>query len=278
MLRPAVATALPALLSLAACGGTPTFPTPAGKTPVVTVNEIAQHIRCEIAAAKTARETNPDTKGKLLGYSAVLDLTLKVENTSGLDPSVGLTVPFSPSGSTLTLALSGDMSGTQTRTFTTTVTYELDELESCKTTNDSDPTFLTGDLGIADTIAAGFSINGQGIKWKDDSGKEHQGPVFGSTVEFKIARSASLGPTVQVAHVKGGAAATAGSTNTNTMLIAFAAKEVPTPPDPPKKLPAGASFMSLQPADEPARAPASGAAAAQGMIRSMRVQNLGLLP
>jgi hypothetical protein len=110
-------------------------------------------------------------------------------------------------------------------------------------------------------------------------------PSFGSTVQFTIVKSANAGPTWVVKHFKGPSGQTglisAGRTDTDTLVLAFAPAGAPPIKLSPMFLPLGGAALTATTTFLQAQADAAAEARAQNELQSlttsMILQNLGAL-
>jgi hypothetical protein len=231
------ATAACVFLILAGCAGVPrlyeaSLP-PAGPT----VPEITNHISCEIHAAMQKHK-------ELVGESYFVSvlLTLQVDDSADLTPSLGFITPLTGMGQNVTTTVSGDLGETRRRTFTTTYTLDtklLDQAAWCGGYHSGNRLLkLNGDVGVSEIIDNGTKVvdSGQAVHIPTSS-DDKSPPSFGSLIQFTITKSLTgLGPLWTLARFKG-PAGSSGLVNgklldTDSVILTFA-RQFPKPPQTP---------------------------------------------
>ena len=180
------------------------------------VNDIAKHISCELAASIKAsnhaamRDDN---------YFIKVFLTLEVDDSLDVTPSLGLIDPFTKAMTNVTTTAAGDLGGARQRIFTATYSLESAKL--------ADPAWCTGvdivsrktyrlngNLGFDEVVDDGLDITKDGYDLTTDpgyaglhivtTGNDQSAPSFGSTIKFTITRQLSgLGPLWTLTRFKG---------------------------------------------------------------------------
>lgn len=210
-----------------------------------TVQDVVKHIQCEITNV-LVKDKEDKVLRDLHTYrfmtSAVL--TLEVTGSQAFNPSVNQVEPYLRAGTSRIIALGGTYSGTQRRTITVSFLLDLDpakaELAAAKGgacfEYNAEGNGITGTLGLREILLSGimstrgyffpttpeYDSNGKPI-----DAKSRPKPSFGSTVEFAIARTIGGGPNFTLTYFRAPAVSgnllTAGKSNKDTLIIAFAA-------------------------------------------------------
>ncbi len=193
------------------------------------------HIACELAEVKTRYAPRFDN------YAVAAQLTMKIESSAGVTPSLSFIKPLAVAGTSRTNAMGGEFSRGRLKTFTQNFVLITDELRSpgdCG--SGDDPVPLTDRLGLEEVVLAGLSAisdDAHGIQWADEKGKAAAAPQFGSTIQFTTRMGANGGPSIAKARFKGyggnNGLLNASQTSTDILVIAFA----PIPPTPPAEAP-----------------------------------------
>ena len=234
-------------LAVAACCGAcavPSFDVPRDKYDQPTARTIVERIQCEIR--DMVRNDRPDDPASfdrrfLLNndYEVLVSLSLEVNQSGGLAPSVSYVTPLlGTTSSTFTAAGSASLSESRDHTFSENLQLSTREIYEdwlhgvkpydCPTAN----TNLAGRLGIRDLVALATSSAG----WKEvEVGKS----VFGGQIQFVVTKSLSAtGPSWQLVRFKNvGALASLSEINTDKVTLAFApgpnrGKRLPRGPNP----------------------------------------------
>ena len=224
---------------LAACTG-PAYlhlnPKP-GSNELGKPTRIIRRIVCELSA------TRNDSKGRFDGYVAAAQISLKVEDTGGLTPS--LSAIDTTGMITKTLNIGGEITKGRLRTFTQNFVINIDKA-TCPT--EIVGTDLTGSLGLEEVVRAALDAidgapagtGGAVIGWKGEAGS----PYFGSTIQFSLKTGANGGPSITKPKFKGyggnNGLLNISRTNTDLLTIAFA------PIKQPAALPPSAAEKALQ--------------------------------
>lgn len=200
-----------------------------------TVQDVLNHISCEIKQAD-AENGNILSKDK---YIVTVNLTLQVQDTFGLTPSINYTEALKAPSKDLVTGLGADLNNQRRRNFTTSYVIDATQLtkQPCAPPPGTDQTErlydLTGNLRIGEIVE-------QGLKAGVMPGviaNAKTTPSFGSVVEFILTRGANVGPVWTLRYWKG-PSGSAGLLNakgvyTNTATLTFAPQyNAPTPPDP----------------------------------------------
>jgi len=224
-----------------------------------TVADLVVHIQCAIRDSVRKQKEQGIDVAWLKGYVGAANLTVDVVDVEGLNPSLSFIEPRVPVTTNLTLAVGGQLQGTQHRNFNYNFPILLDELTAdtaptkikCSNPVDGhaqvagakepvDGTGLRGDLGLLDVMNMGktaidntrftldySAISSMGVKYES----------FGSTIEFTILEGISGGPNWNLVHFKGPNGSpgliSVNRTAKDTLVISFAAPNPGTTPPPP---------------------------------------------
>jgi hypothetical protein len=240
-------------LAVQGCSALPFFDMTPGSpnTPAPTVDDIVQHLECEIWQAK---EASPELKSKLAayGYVASADLTLAVQNNQGVNLSLGFvkTPLHEVASDSFTLFVGPQLSGQQHRDINLTFSLDLEAADeerakemctgAAREAQTGKPG-LRGDLGLADIMVAGLNhVGGRDFIFHSTfdaytTAQKLSAPTFGSTIDFEIVYGLSnSGPHWNLEHFKGPGPSdnTAGPltftrTTRDTLVVSFAPSKVP---------------------------------------------------
>lgn len=207
------------ILTLAISGcANPGFDVPTDAHGAPTLETIVQRITCEVA--DMMRQGSPLREYLSTGgYHMSANLTLKVTDSGSLSPSV----EFLPTA-VLTISAAGKLAQSRSREVYVNFDFSLADV---KASVDQNPNFgecpqskmhLTGDLGIADTVALVKTAANRDIGASGPNGE------FGGTVTFGLTRSAgAFGPTWKLTRFSGpGPLIDLSRENTDTLSFAFA--------------------------------------------------------
>jgi hypothetical protein len=225
---------------LAGCASLPDFSSDAGADTALTVEDIVHHISCEIANSHDLPQMKGAVKGP--GYLATVLLSLQVDDSVDLTPSLSMTQILPKPATSLVTLLNGDLGGARRRLFTTTYSIDISKLSytcACPNLPKTKAYNLRGDLGIAAIIHDGLSSQNDHL-FPDDiitqarNPTDKSGPAFGSQVQFVVTKSITgLGSVWTLKYFKG-----PGGTNglisgkrldTDSVIITFAPQPLPTP-------------------------------------------------
>jgi hypothetical protein len=156
-------------------------------------------------------------------YDVAIALSLEVNNTGGLAPSLSYIDPLSKVTS-FTLSGTGTLSESRDHNFTENIQLSFREIYTkwkygvrpydCPPAN----TNLAGTLGIKDFVAMAALTENLDTK-QTLSGKG----VFGGSIQFLVTKSlTSFGPTWSLVYFKGPGGVTASQVNTDKLTLAFA--------------------------------------------------------
>jgi hypothetical protein len=238
---PGLAVVSVAALTLAGCAHTvPALTSELAKHPSgPTVDAIVDHIACEVVRSDAV--TKPDNNRSLNDYVVTVLLTLQVDDSADLTPSLGLTQPLKKPAVSLVTTLNADLGGARQRMFTSSYSFNVSDLlnkgRSCG--NPSEYLYsLEGDLQINEIINDGLNVTDV---TKHDfvirlpaNVSDRSGPSFGSKVQFVVTQSISdFGPVWTLKYFKGPGGSN-GLLNgkrldTDSVLITFAPKPKPAP-------------------------------------------------
>jgi hypothetical protein len=194
------------------CAQTPSLDSP--DRPFVKAIDVVNLIRCDLKQTATI----PDLKGRLAGLVAKADLTLLVDETTGLAPSLGFISPYTQAGLSFTLGVGGNYSGTASRTHSHTVTIRFDDLGDDECPQRTDGFDLRSELGIREAIA-------EAVQVQTRAGRGSQLEAYSTKVNFVLTRSVNLGPAWVLKTFKGptgnSSFLSAQRVDTHTLSIAF---------------------------------------------------------
>jgi hypothetical protein len=216
------------IMSLVSGCAVPQFDVPTDSAGQPTVYTIVQRIECEMR--DMVRDDMPEDPASfhrlfLLNgdYDVAIALSLDVNNTGGLAPSLSYIDPLSKL-TTFTFSGTGTLSEARDHNFTENIQLSFREIftkwKYHKRPYDcpSPVTNLAGTLGIGDFVAMADSTEGLDTH-QTLSGKG----VFGGMIQFLVTKSiTSLGPTWSLVYFKGPGGVTASKVNTDNITLAFA--------------------------------------------------------
>jgi hypothetical protein len=198
-----------ALLGSALCGGCAfplTYDAPRDEYNQPTVKTIVERIQCEIRdMVRDDRPNDPDSFHRrfLLNgdYDVVVALSLTVNDSGGLAPSVTYVSPLAQAATTLTLSGSATLSKARTQTFTDNIQLSTRQIYVDWRTGlkpydcPAADTNLAGSLGLKDLVSMAASTPNL-----DETLKSN---VFGGTVQFVVTKSlTAVGPSWQLVRFK----------------------------------------------------------------------------
>jgi hypothetical protein len=222
--------ALSAFALCAACA-VPHYDVPVDKAGQPTVASIVARVQCEIRdMVRDDRPKDPVTYNRhfLLDgdYDVEVSLSLEVNDTGGLTPSVSYVTPLAAAATTLTVAASGNLSESRDHNFTENIQLSTRKIyldwkngidpHDCPVVAD---TFLAGALGISDMVAMANSTADL-----DESRKLSDAGVFGGSIQFVITKKlTATGPTWALVRFNNiSALADLSEVNTDKITLAFA--------------------------------------------------------
>jgi hypothetical protein len=215
--------------SLAGGCAIPSYDVPRDPYNQPTARTVVERIQCEIRdMVRNDRPKDPATFDRqfLLNndYEVVVSLSLEVNHSGGLAPTVSYVTPLlGTTSSTFTAAGSASLAESRDHTFTENIQLSTREIYQdwlhgvkaydCPEAN----TNLAGKLGIRDFVALATS---SGSLKEDEVNKT----VFGGSIQFVVTKSLSAtGPTFQLVRFKNvGALASLSEINTDKISLAFA--------------------------------------------------------
>ncbi len=211
-----------AVISASLCGGcaVPRYdvPYPDGTPAVTSIVNRLQHELLE-----QVRDGARNQEWLLTGdYQVVASLSLEVNDTGGLAPSLSYLNPLNKLES-FTFGGSGVLSESRDHNFTENLQFSLRQIyqDSKRFTGAYPPppadTNLAGTLGVGDFVAMADSSPGLA----EDRAAPNS--VFGGSVQFLVTKSVSaLGPTWSLVHFKGPGGINLSEINTDKITLAFA--------------------------------------------------------
>ena len=181
---------------------------------------IVRRIECELL--QQVQDGSPTKEWLLTGdYQVAVALSLEVNDTGGLAPSLSYIDPLSKVAS-LTIGGTGTLSESRDHNFTENLQFSLRQIYTDWL---EDPTLypcppadtnLAGTLGIGDFVELAFGSPGLA---DSDSKKS----PFGGSVQFIVTKSANaVGPTWSLVHFKGPGGVNLSEINTDKVTLAFA--------------------------------------------------------
>ncbi|HEX8554785.1 MAG TPA: hypothetical protein VF695_08775 [Sphingomonas sp.] len=222
---------------LVGCAGVPQLYRPSADKPTTTlapkVDDIVHQIACELRDASRTH-----LKGR--NYLVTLLLTLQVDDTLHLTPSLSFINPLATAGTNSTVLEALDVGGERRRTFTTTMLLETKEflkgsVDASIEAGTASPSCngkklynLSGELGLRDIVrdgVASYLVRYGDLEVHPDI--EANKTLFGSTVQFAVNRTVTaLGPVWTMTTFKG-PGGSAGLVNgkrlgTDTLIVTFA--------------------------------------------------------
>ena len=204
------------LLMLAACAGVPAFDV-AGPP---TITQIVDKIECEISAAA---DKHPRLRRE--NWAATVDLTLQVDDSVGLTPTVSFIHPFAAAGTSFTFGASAALKGARQRIYSESLDLPINAMKSRSCPKGQDGFDLTGDLGIIETVDLGI-----GSVDPSDPAQFKKDKAFGQTIQFVVTKNVSgVGPTWTLVHFTGpGGLFGTERIDTHQLIISFAPGGVST--------------------------------------------------
>jgi hypothetical protein len=219
-------------LGVLICSGcaVPHYDVPVDKAGQPTVASIVARVQCEIRdMVRDDRLNDPITYNRnfLLDgdYDVEVSLSLEVNDSGGLTPSVSYVTPLAAAATTLTISGSGNLNESRDHNFTENIQLSTRKIFSdWKTGFDSHDcpvvadTYLAGNLGISDMVAMANSSADLDETKKLDAG------VFGGSIQFVVTKKLSAtGPAwALVRFTNISALAELSEVNTDKITLAFA--------------------------------------------------------
>jgi hypothetical protein len=215
------------------CAYVPSFDVPNDQYGQPTARTIVDRIKCEIL--DIVRRDRPDDVDTYHGlfllnqdYDVEATLSLEVNDTGGLAPTVNSIVPFATAATSLVWGATGTLSGSRDQNFTENLHFNVRDLYNSWKDSKTDvicppaDTHLAGELGIRNIVALADSSPGL-----DEA--QTLGPAkgaFGGSVQFLVTLGISAaGPTWTLTHFKGpGGLGSLSRVDTDKLTIAFAPK------------------------------------------------------
>jgi hypothetical protein len=222
-----------AFIFFGTCSGcaVPHYDVPYDKAGQPTVASIVARVQCEIRdMVRDYRPSDPTTFNRnfLLDgdYDLEVSLSLDVNDTGGLTPSLSYVTPLAAAATSLTIAGSANVSGSREHNFTENIQlstrkiyldwkYGIDPHE-CPLVAD---TYLAGTLGIVDMVAMANSTADL-----DESRKLTDAGVFGGSIQFVVTKKiTATGATWMLVRFNSvSALADLSEVNTDKITLAFA--------------------------------------------------------
>jgi hypothetical protein len=208
----------------------PRYDVPYDKAGQPTVASIVARIQCEIRdMVRDDRPNDPVTFNRnfLLDgdYDVQVALSLEVNDSGGLTPSLSYITPLAAAATSLTVGGTGNLSASRDHNFTENIQLSTRKIFSDWKTG-FDPhecpvvadTYLSGTLGISDMVAMANSTP------ELDETRKSDGGVFGGSIQFVITKKiTATGPTwVLVRFNNISALADLSEVNTDKVTFAFA--------------------------------------------------------
>lgn len=213
------------------CAGcaVPSYDVPRDKYDQPTVRTIVDRVQCEIRdMVRDDRPDDPASFHRLFlmnnDYEVVVNLSLEVNQSGGLAPSVSYVTPLlGTAASTVTLGGSASVSEARDHTFSENVQLSTRQIYQDWKSNlklyDCPPaaTNLAGTLGIKDLVSMATSSPGLN---EEKTGQT----VFGGSIQFVVTKSLSaFGPSWQLVRFKNIAAlANLSEINSDKIILSFA--------------------------------------------------------
>jgi hypothetical protein len=200
-----------------------------------TVKTIVERIQCEIKDLAI----NPQYGRFLLNgdYDVLIAMSIDVNNTGGLTPSLSYMTPLSAAATSFTFSGNGTLSESREHTFSENLQYSVRQiyidwyayrlaeqagldpqwlgltLHDCPTAD----TNLSGTLGIGDFVAMAAASEGLDTETAPDK-------IFGGMIQFLVTKNVNaVGPTWVLVHFKGpGGLAGLSQVNTDKITLSFA--------------------------------------------------------
>jgi hypothetical protein len=219
-----------ALLGGGLCSGcvVPSYDVPRDDYGQPTVKTIVERIQCEIRdMVRDDRPNDPDSFHRrfLLNgdYEIVVALSLEVNDSGGLTPSVSYLAPLM-AATTLTLGATANISKARDHTFSENIQLSTRQIfvdwKSGTKAYDCPmaDTNLAGSLGLKDIVSMAASTPNL-----NDEPKGDQKSVFGGTIQFVVTKSLSAtGPSWQLVRFKNiSALANLSEVNTDKITLSF---------------------------------------------------------
>lgn len=245
-----------AVLSATMCGGcaVPRYDVPYDIAGQPTVKSIVDRIQCEIRdMVRNDRPDDPTTfrRGFLLNgdYDVEISMSLDVNDTGGLSPSLTYMTPLSAATSFM-FAANGTYSQSRDHNFTENIQLSVRSIyldwrdniypHDCPAAD----TNLSGKLGISDLVAMAAATDDL------DTSKKLAGTgVFGGSVQFVVTKNiTAAGPTWTLVNFKGpGPLGAFSEVHTDKITLAFAWGPNVGKPLPPPGRPVTAAKRQLNP-------------------------------
>jgi hypothetical protein len=179
-----------------------------------TVDAIVDEIHCEVSEA--ARRY-PRLKSE--NWVASIDLSLQVDDSAQLTPTVSFIDPLAAAGTSFTFGASGELKGSRKRIYEELLDLPIHNLKPSSCLAQGNSYNFTGDLGIVDAVDIGLrSVE------PEDAARYQKDKAFGQTIEFVITKNVSgVGPTWTLVRFTGpGGLFGVERVDTHTLAISFA--------------------------------------------------------
>jgi hypothetical protein len=206
------------LIGLSSCASTPDLEGVESGAP--TVKDIVHEVQCEVLRATTTKDNRAIFQGSQ--WAAVATLTLQVDDSAQLSPTLSFINPLSVAAS-FAFGIGAQATNSRTRIFNETITMYLDQNPAPEIPVCSQSTRLAGDLKIEDVVDVALRSTDGTVVGKPPKGLKGSNS-FGETVQFAVVRNVNgVGPTWSFKTFKGpGGLIGASRTNTQKLVISFA--------------------------------------------------------
>lgn len=199
--------------SMSACAGPPRLDIPSP----LTVAHIIDRVQCEVLEA-----TSRFPKLRSQDWSVAVNLTLQVEDSVGVTPTVSFVQPLATAGTQFSFGASAALKNARQRIYSESLDIRVAALKPRNCEAEQSRFSLTGDLGIVEAVALGMSSIGP-----DDGAGFKKDKAFGQTIQFVVTRNVSgVGPTWSLVHFSGpGGLLGAERVDTHQLIVSFAPGE-----------------------------------------------------
>jgi hypothetical protein len=180
----------------------------------LTVDAIVDEIHCEVLAA-----AGKYPRLKKQNWVASIDLSLQVDDSAGLTPTVSFIDPLATAGTSFTFGASAELKGSRKRIYEELLDLPIHDLKPRLCPAQGSTYNFTGDLGIVDAVDIGLrSVE------PEDAAQYQKDKAFGQTIEFVITKNVSgVGPTWTLVRFTGpGGLFGAERVDTHTLAVSFA--------------------------------------------------------
>jgi hypothetical protein len=188
------------------------------------IDLVIDRVICELSLAKQQGKSVSD-------YIAVASITVKVEDTGGLTPSLSIINPLPVPSTSTSATVGAQFTRGRMRSFTQSFVIRPEHLrDGCEERPGSS---LTGDLGLVEVVTAGLRAAGRPGSSPGTLNPKDQ--HFGTTIQFSSVMGVNGGPSVTRTKFKGYGGATGlaniSRTGTDSLTIAFAPIKTRAPVD-----------------------------------------------